>query len=102
MLVELGQEISALDVLAMMVQGGDEPDTALVAGTLREAVPDPGLTGNDLTMYVHQVIVLLDHLEGRPEADRHGLAIIEWRYLPLLASRERPARVLHQEMARDP
>ena len=102
MLVELGQEISALDVLAMMVQGGDEPDTALVAGALREAVPDPGLTGNDLTMYVHQVIVLLDYLEGRPEADRHGLAIIEWRYLPLLASRERPARVLHQEMARDP
>ena len=53
-------------------------------------------------MYVHNVIVLIDYLEGLPEADRHGLAIIEWRYLPLLESRERPARILHREMARDP
>jgi hypothetical protein len=101
-LVELGQETSALDVLAVMVQGDDQPDTALVARALGEAVPDSDPTGNALTMYVHNVIVLLDYLEGRPETDRHGLAIIEWRYLPLLESRERPARILHQEMARDP
>ncbi|MGH3218697.1 MAG: hypothetical protein ACRDPY_08310 [Streptosporangiaceae bacterium] len=45
---------------------------------------------------------LLDYLDGRPDADRHRLAMIEWRYLLVLESRQRPAKVLHQELARDP
>ncbi|MBV9451379.1 MAG: hypothetical protein JO345_36380 [Streptosporangiaceae bacterium] len=100
-LVEFGHAVSALGVLTMIIRQGPA-DPELIIHALEEANPDPDLRGNALTMFVYHVTSLLDYLESRPDADRHRLAMIEWRYLPVLESRQRPARVLHQELAQDP
>jgi hypothetical protein len=55
-----------------------------------------------LAMLTYYVTTLLDYLYGQPGADRHHMALIEWRYLPLLEPQQRPARILHQELAREP
>ena len=101
-LVELGYAARALGVLVMIVHQGSQPDPGLVADALAEAAPDPGLRGNALTMFVYNVTRLLTYLDGQPHADRHRLAKLEWRYLPVLEPHQRPTRVLHQELARDP
>lgn len=100
-LVERGRAVSALGALTMLARQG-APDPSLIIDALEAASPDPDLRGGALTMFVYHVTSLLDYLDGRPDADRHRLAMIEWRYLPVLESRQRPARVLHQELARDP
>jgi excisionase family DNA binding protein len=102
MLVELGHAASALVALAMIVHQGGQADPGLVTDALAEATPGPNLSGNALTMFVYHVTSLLDYLDGRPDADRHRLAMIEWRYLPFLESRQRPAKALQQELARSP
>ena len=101
-LVELGHAASALGILAMIIHQGNLIDPGLVADALAEATPDPGYTGNALTMFVYYVTSLLTYLDGQPDADRQRLAQIEWRYLPVLEPNQRPTRVLHQELARDP
>jgi hypothetical protein len=101
-LVELGYAARALAALAMIIHNHATAEPSLVTDALAAAAPDPGMRGDGLTMFVHNVTSLLDYLDARPDADRHRLATIEWRYLPLLESRQRPAKVLHQELARDP
>lgn len=101
-LTDTGRGARALGALAMILHQGGAPDADLVADALAGADPGTGLHGNALVMLVHYVTKLLDYLNGRTDADRRRLAMIEWRYLPLLESRQRPPRTLHQEMARDP
>jgi hypothetical protein len=53
-------------------------------------------------MFAYYVTILLTYLDTQPQTSRQRLAQLEWRYLPLLEPHERPTRVLHQELARDP
>jgi hypothetical protein len=53
-------------------------------------------------MFTYYVTSLLTYLDTQPQTSRQRLAQLEWRYLPLLEPHERPTRVLHQELARDP
>lgn len=101
-LTDLGRADAALTALSIMVQRSCAPDPGLVTDALASAVPSPEMTGSDLTMFVYYVTSLLGYLDGQPSADRHRMAQIEWRYLPALESHERPPRVLHQELAREP
>ncbi|MGH3301959.1 MAG: hypothetical protein ACRDOK_09810 [Streptosporangiaceae bacterium] len=98
-LVELGHAASALGLLTNAVQHGTaDPD--LVAEALSKATIDFPASG--LPMFLHYVTSLLTYLDGQPQVDRQRLAQLEWRYLPLLEPHERPTRVLHQELTRNP
>lgn len=101
-LMESGRPAAAVSALGMIIHDHAHADPGLVADALAEAVPSLGANGNALVIFAHEVTTLLDYLDGRPDTDRHRLAMIEWRYLPLLESRQRPARTLHHELARDP
>lgn len=101
-LTSLGCADAALITLSIMVQRSCAPDPGLVTDALASAAPSPDITGSDLSMFVHYVTSLLDYLDGQSAADRHRMAQIEWRYLPALGSHQRPPRVLHQELAREP
>ena len=100
--VKCGRAVSALDTLTLTVRHGGGADPGLIADALAQATPSPDLRGNDLVMFAYNVTSLLDYLGNQPDADRHQLAMLEWRYLPVLESRQRPAKFLHQEMARSP
>jgi hypothetical protein len=99
-LVELGHATNALGLLTSAVQHGGPADPDLVVEALSKATLDFPASG--LAMFVFYVTNLLTYLDGQPQVDRQRLAQLEWRYLPLLEPHERPTRVLHQELARNP
>jgi len=99
-LVELGHATSALGLLTSTVQHSGPADPDLVAEALSRATLDFPASG--LPIFVHYVTSLLTYLDGQPQVDRRLLAQLEWRYLPLLEPHERPTRVLHQELTRNP
>jgi hypothetical protein len=99
-LVELGHATNALGLLTITIQHGNLADPDLVADALSKATADFPASG--LPMFVHYVTSLLTYLDTQPQTSRQRLAQLEWRYLPLLEPHQRPTRVLHQELARDP
>jgi hypothetical protein len=99
-LVELGHATNALGLLTIAIQHGNPPDPDLVAEALSKATVD--FPASNLPMFTYYVTSLLTYLDTQPQTSRQRLAQLEWRYLPLLEPRERPTRVLHQELARDP
>jgi hypothetical protein len=99
-LVELGHATNALGLLTIAIQHGNPPDPDLVAEALSKATVD--FPASNLPMFTYYVTSLLTYLDTQPQTSRQRLAQLEWRYLPLLEPHERPTRVLHQELARDP
>ncbi len=99
-LVELGHATNALGLLTIAIQHGNPPDPDLVAEALSKATVD--FPASNLPMFAYYVTILLTYLDTQPQTSRQRLAQLEWRYLPLLEPHERPTRVLHQELARDP
>jgi hypothetical protein len=100
-LTDRGHATRALAALTSITTQDGSPDPGLIIDALSAASPAPA-PGNDATMFAYYVTSLLEHLDGQPGIDRRPIAMIEWRYLPLLEAHQRPARVLHQELARDP
>src|SRR5580658_6368060 len=53
-------------------------------------------------MFSYYVGLLLDRLEQNPNVSEAELAGLEWSYFQILRYSERPARLLHRALARDP
>jgi len=99
-LVELGHANKTLDMLTMAIQQGYALSPDLVADALAGTTPD--LSPSGPAMSLHDVTSLLTYLETQPQTDRKRLAQLEWRYLPLFEPHQRPAKILHEELACNP
>jgi hypothetical protein len=98
-LLETGHPNAALDLLSLDIHKSQQVDPELVMQALSDATAEN--IGN-ITMFVYHVTKLLEFLRTQSQIDRPRLARLEWRYLQLLEPHERPTRVLHEELARDP
>jgi len=81
----------------------DGPSGALLLRALEAAVHEPpGAGGNDATMFSYELGRILDHLEQDSSVSEDDLVRLEWTYFQALRYSQRPARVLHRALARDP
>lgn len=81
----------------------DPPLTpTFIAEVLEAGATTPIAENVSGTMLQYYVARLLDHVEATQELDNATLARLEWLYLPLLRHGDRPPRLLHQELAKDP
>jgi hypothetical protein len=97
-----GRPFAALDSLGLYVDRADPPlDPEFVADALEAAATSPTeeVIGQSAQ---YDVARLLDHLECSGAIADERLVELEWLYLPLLRYSERPPRLLHRELAREP
>lgn len=102
-LLQYGRPHHAVDLLARQLHGGTEGMNAdLVMRSLEAAArtsPGPRFDGGMFGYYVEQ---LLDFVEVADGADPSRIAGLELAYLRLLRHGQRPPRLLHGELTRDP
>lgn len=98
-LLETGHPNAALELLGLDVHANQAVDPDLVIQALNNAAPKDI---SHVTTFIYNVTMLLDFLYTQDQVDRQHLTRLEWRYLPLLEPHERPTRVLHEELTRDP
>jgi len=97
-----GRPFASLDVLGLYVDRADPPlDPEFVAAALETAATSP--TDEVISQSAeYDAARLLDHLESSGAINEERLAQLEWLYLPLLRHSDRPPRLLHRELAREP
>lgn len=103
-LIAVGRARSAAHFAGHMMRSGKIP-SELLARVLLEAVQQPfnkERDGNEPTMFQHYVTEILARLDQDPDFDRNIILTLEWAYLPLLEYSRRPAKVITEELARNP
>jgi hypothetical protein len=100
-LIEYGRPFSAIEFLASAVKGEQRSLASLVADALEQALRTPARDDRPSNSLPHHVSKLLDVIESNL-GDERRLAALEWGWLPLLRDRERPPKILHRELARNP
>jgi hypothetical protein len=95
-----GRPYGAVDLLGIYVD--QRPDPELVADALERAAGTPLDRDVHPTMLTYHVAQLLNYVEATDAVDLPRLARLEWAYLPLLRYGDRPAKLLHRELTRDP
>ncbi|QMU73232.1 hypothetical protein [Streptacidiphilus sp. P02-A3a] len=95
-----GRPLEAICLLASAVASKQRPDPALITQALQAA--DPAQQSTDPVSNADEISQLLDYLGCQTGVDPDEVAALEWRYLLLTGSLQRPARVLHARLARDP
>jgi len=79
--------------------------TAMMLEVLEQAARQPienPVTGNEATMFRHDVAETLAELDARDDVDRNALAMLEWNYLRILENSRRPPKVLLSELSEQP
>jgi hypothetical protein len=100
-LIEVGRSRDLMNWLGHHLHYGPSGD--LLVRALEAAVHEPALAGgNDATMFTYHLGLILDHLEADPSVSEDQLARLEWIYFQALRYSQRPARVLHRALARNP
>lgn len=99
--IEYQRPRAAIDVLAYRLHDGED---VLDAELVKTALETAATTASDEPMgssFSYHVEQLLQYLD-RTDTDETVLARLEFLYLPLLRHSERPPKVLHEQLARDP
>lgn len=102
-LIDLGNPRQALGILGRASKA-DLPSDLLVE-LLTEAVCQPleeNADRNELRLFQHFVTQILKTLDERNDVRSEDLALLEWRYLPLLEHSRRPAKALMKALSEDP
>jgi hypothetical protein len=100
-LIEVGRSRDLVNWLGHHLH--DRPCGGLLVRALEAAAHETALAGgNDATMFSYHLGLILDHLEGDPSVSEDELARLEWIYFQALRYSQRPARVLHRALARNP
>lgn len=99
-LLEVGRPHRALDLLALLRDELVPTDRDLIYRTLEEAATTPHDSSKEPAIQSYDVARLLEVIEDDADADVERVARIEWMYLPLFGHGERPAKLLHSELAR--
>lgn len=103
-LISVGRARDAVHFLGFQIREHEvSPD--LLVHTLLEAVRQPfgrSEDRNESTMFQYYVSQILAKLDKCPEVTKESMLQIEWAYLPLLEHSKRPARVIMEELARNP
>jgi len=101
-LLEHGRPYTAVDLLASHAERKEALPAKLVADALEGAAKTSPKEDPPAGSFVYQVCQLLDLLAGSSDVDENRLAALEWAFLSLIARHERPPKLLHRELARDP
>ncbi|MEX0629306.1 MAG: hypothetical protein WD508_01505 [Chloroflexota bacterium] len=101
-LVAVGRSHLAVDLLALHREHLAATDRETVFEALEEAAKTPADPAVGPPIQSWDVARLLDFLEDGGEPQGVRLAGLEWQYLPLLRHSDRPAKLLHAELSRDP
>jgi hypothetical protein len=102
-LLNVDRGVEAVQLLALNMERLRRPESERrVAEALRLAAADIAIEQTDTSIFAWAVTHLLDFLERSDQADTPTLAALEFVFLPLLSYSERPARVLHRELASNP
>jgi transcriptional regulator with XRE-family HTH domain len=102
-LLMVGRGIVAVDLLSAHLEHLRHPDSAtVVVDALRMAATDPTAERANTGMLGWDVARLLDFLERGNESLIGAVAELEFSYLPLLRHGDRPAKVLHRQLATQP
>jgi hypothetical protein len=95
----------AHDAVRVLVHGKDIVRSSLLAEALEAAAsePRPQNSGeHQATMYQYYVEELLQRLDQSGDISDERVALIEWRYLPVLIHSRRTTLTLHKAMAQQP
>lgn len=101
-LLAVGRSHLAVDLVALHREHLAETDREIVFETLEEAAGTPADPAVGPPIQSWDVARLLDFLEEGAEPQDVRLAGLEWQYLPLLRHSDRPAKLLHAELCRNP
>ena len=92
-----------MDLLSAHLERLTHPDSdPSVINALKAASTDRAAEHADTTMLGWEVARLLDFLGAAPDPHLPQVAELEFRFLPLLRHGDRPAKVLHRELASRP
>ena len=103
-LIAAGRARHALRLAGHLVRSKELPSELLVR-LLLAAVQQPfGKSGdrNEPTMFQYYVVEILSKLDQDPNVSRDTMLTLEWAYLPVLEYSKRPAKVIMEELARNP
>lgn len=101
-LLNVGRPHRALDLLGLLRDELVPGDRDLIYRTLEEAASTPQDPSKEPRVASYDVSRLLEVIEDDDDADVERVARIEWLYLPSFGHGDRPAKVLHGELARSP
>jgi hypothetical protein len=101
-LLDVGRPHVALDLMALLRNELEPADRDLIYRTLEEAASTPHDPSKGPGIESYDAARLLELIEEDEDADVERVARIEWMYLPLFGHGERPAKLLHGELARSP
>jgi hypothetical protein len=93
------------EAVRVLTQGKDIVPSSLVADALEAAAMQPrspDTTENQTMMFQYYVEELLQRLDQSADTPEKRVALIEWRYLPLLIHSRRTTLRLHKAMAQTP
>jgi hypothetical protein len=100
-LLEHGRPYTAIALISFH-GGRKRASPMLVADALEAVVRTSPDDDEPLGSLSYRVSELLDDLEESGAIEERRLAFLEWALLPLLEQHERPPRLLHRELARNP
>jgi hypothetical protein len=95
----------AYEAVGVLTQGKDIVSSSLVAEALEAAANQPRSSVSDeseTTMFQYYIEELLHRLDQSDDISEERVALIEWRYLPLLIHSRRTTLTLHKAMAQRP
>ncbi len=101
-LLEHGRPYTAVKLLALHARPTNALPARLIADVLEGAVRTSANDARPLGDFAHDVARLLEMLEASNDVDATRIAALEWAYLPLVGRHERPPKLLHRELARNP
>lgn len=103
-LIAAGRARQAVRVVGHWVRGQELSSQLLIRLLLEAAKQRFEHDGdrNEATMFQYCVVQILTKVEQDPGVPRDTLLSLEWAYLPLLEYSNRPAKVIMEELARNP
>ena len=101
LLIEVGRQLAAVDLLALNNRGDSKPSPELVAKVLKAAISAEGQHEEPIGDLAYSVGELLDGLH-ESGFDQATLAHLEWAFLPVVDHFDRRPKALHRLLSDSP